>query len=278
MYTLEDCSEIWVAAGKHGTPEERIARSKKWMPYYDYLADKIQAKEPVLTDEPSPFVERLLRENVITDQYTLFDIGAGMGGYDLEFARHCKHITAMEPNSACLKVLRNNAEKLGLSNIETVQTAWEDFNPDRQYDVTFSSMCPAICNVDELRRMETMTRRSCCLITVTRGSYDKHRKAMMAELNIKPQGGMVTEAIHYINALYLMGRQPNVKCVTTHRTSRVSVERVMEQYPIYFRIFGVPERESEAFLKDYLAHHAQNGYLEDESLLKQALIYWNVSE
>jgi hypothetical protein len=52
----------------------------------------------------------------------------------------------------------------------------------------------------------------------------------------------------------------------------------MEQYPIYFRIFGVPERESEAFLKDYLAHHAQNGYLEDESLLKQALIYWNVSE
>ena len=99
---------------------------------------------------------------------------------------------------------------------------------------------------------------------------------MMAELGIKPRGGMVSEALHYINALYLMGRQPNVKCITTRRSSRISAERVMEQYPLYFKIFGVPEEKSMAFLQGYLEHNAVDGYLEDETVMNQALVYWEV--
>ena len=37
-YSLENCSDLWAQAGKHGTVEERIARTKEWMPYYEYLA------------------------------------------------------------------------------------------------------------------------------------------------------------------------------------------------------------------------------------------------
>ena len=86
---------------------------------------------------------------------------------------------------------------------------------------------------------------------------------------------MTTEAIHYINTLYLMGRQPNVKFLEFRRTSHVSAETIMEQYPIYFEIFGVAKETSVPFLKQYLAKHAVDGFLEDESYLRQALIYWH---
>jgi protein-L-isoaspartate O-methyltransferase len=277
-YSLENCSDLWAQAGKHGTVEERIARTTEWMPYYEYLANGRMGVQDRDKGEPSvnPFVEFMCREKIITKESTLLDIGAGMGDLDLELARYCGKVTALEPTRVCLDVLEKNASSAGLTNIETICDFWERFHTEKRYDVTFASMCPAICSVDELFRMEKMTGRTCCILTVTRGSVDKHRKTMMTELGIKPRGGMVSEALHYINALYLMGRQPNVKCITTRRSSSISAERVMEQYPIYFKIFGVPEEKSMAFLQGYLERNAVDGYLEDEIVMNQALVYWEV--
>ena len=52
-----------------------------------------------------------------------------------------------------------------------------------------------------------MTTEACCLIAVTRGSYDLHRKNLMELMGVRPGGGMTTEAIWYYEMLYLMGRQ-----------------------------------------------------------------------
>ena len=271
MYTLENCEKQWHEAVQYGTAEERIACTKRWEPYYAYLAEKA----PLETLQEPPFVTHLVKEGVLTPDTTLLDIGAGMGTYALPFASVCREVTALEPVGVCLQVLRERAEQQELANICAVHEFWERFAPEKKYDVTFASMCPAICNTEELRRMEALTNRACCLVAVQRGSYDFHRKAMMAGLQIKPQGGMTIEAIHYINALYLMGRQPNVKFLEFRRKSKVSAERVLEQYPIYFAIFGVPREKSVPYLENYLAEHAVDGFLEDESYLRQALIWWH---
>ena len=203
----------------------------------------------------------------------VLDIGAGMGSDSLRFAAHGAKVTALELSGDCLDVLRHRAGCPGLNGIETVQKPWEEFEPSDCFDVSYSSLCPAICNTDELRRMEGMTKRLCCLATVMRGSYDKHRKAMMAELGIQPRG-MVTELIHYFNALYLMGRRVNVRTRTLRSEYDIPCEKLMEQYPIYFKIFGVPEGKSKDFLEDYLSRHAENGVLHEESVIHMALLWW----
>lgn len=270
MYTLQQCETLWAEAGRHGTPDERIARTRLWEPYYSYLA---QFAEPAA--EPA-FVARMAKEGVLTPDTTVLDIGAGTGSFALPFAKHCKEVVALEPVGACLDVLKAHARQQSLANIRTVHGFWEEFQPSEQFDVTFSSMCPAICNVEELKKMEAMTRKACCLVAVERGSSDPHRRAMMQQLGIKPRGGMVTEAIHYINALYLMGRQPSIFFTRQQQTTRISAQRVLEQYPIYFSIFGIPEQTSRAFLQDYLRKNAPDGFLTEESCLRQALILWNV--
>ena len=100
---------------------------------------------------------------------------------------------------------------------------------------------------------------------------------MMAGLGIKPAGGMVTEALHYMNVLYLSGRLFRMISRSTASTRKISERSVLEQYPIYFRIFGVEEDVSVPFLKDYLARHAEGGFLSEESRMNLAMLYWSES-
>ena len=274
MYNLEECERLWEEAGQHGAPPERIQRAKAWLPYYSWLAGPYKTADYSLPAEGNSFPSYLIREGLVKPSDRVLDIGAGMGGDSLCFAAHCEHVTAVELRPDSLEVLRHRATLCSLANITPVLTAWENYHSEELFDVSYSAMCPAICNVDELRRMESVTKRLCCLVAVMRGSYDKHRKAMMTELGIQPKGGMTTELIHYYNALYLMGRQPNVLCRTQHYEYDVPVEKLMEQYPIYFKIFGVEEGRSQAFLCDYLARHAENGLLHEESRIHFAWLWW----
>lgn len=253
-----------------------MAQTRRWFPYYSLLAASAAYVPYHLPEVPSPFVAFLIREGLLDPQDTVLDIGAGMGGYALELASRCRSVTALEPNGDCLQVLMDRAGKCGLENLTPVNAMWEEFSPEESYDLSFSAMCPAICNVEELRRMEALTKKTCCLVAVQRGSYEKHRKAMMEALNIRPKGGMTTEAIHYLNALYLMGRQVNVKTHTTRQVYCIPGDRILEQYPIYFEIFGVSRQEAVTFLEGYLQKNAPGGILEEEVLLHQMLIYWTV--
>ena len=278
MYTLENCLRLWDEAGQHGSPEDRIQRARAWLPYYAYLAKPMLHSSFTPEAEDDGFPAFLIREGLVRPEDSVLDIGAGMGGDSLRFAASCRRVTALELSGECLAVLRSRAARLGIDNIETVQQPWEGFCPSERFDVSYSSMCPAICNGEELERVEAMTKRLCCLTAVMRGSYDRHRKAMMAELNIRPKGGMTTELIHYYNALYLMGRQPNVLCRTVHSETAVPVEKLMEQYPIYFKIFGVEEDRSIPFLEDYLSRHAEHGLLREESHIHFAWLWWEVKK
>lgn len=126
--------------------------------------------------------------------------------------------------------------------------------------------------------MESITNKVCCLITPARSSRDKHRKAMMAALGIHPQGGMTTEALHYRNALSLSGRPFRMKSMSTHSTHRINTDTALEQYPIYFHIFGIPQEKAIPFLKTYLEENAKDGFLEEESQMNLAMLFWNVNK
>ena len=122
--------------------------------------------------------------------------------------------------------------------------------------------------------MESMSGRTCCILTVRKGSFDRHRRAMMAELGLKPRG-MVTDAETYERVLAAMGRTVRTVTKETVHTYDVPEEKVLEQYPVYFSVFGVPEKDSLDFLRDYLDRNADGGVLHDESRLLLSLLIWN---
>jgi len=272
--TIEECRSAWEAAGKHGTKSERIARNQKWIQYYQGVA---QTQKDSLADR-DPHAEEVVRglteAGWLTRGDSVFDIGAGTGKYALAFAKNAGQVTALEMDEASLCVLKSHAEQLGLTNIQCELGMWEAYQPNERFAVAFSSMCPAICDYDELLKMESIATRTCCLVAVTRGSYDLHRKKLMQLLCVKPEGGMTTEALWYYEMLYLMGRQPDVKNETRHFEYTLPVDEACQRNEAYFQIFGIPAAQSRPVLHEYFNERAENGLVYDETHLNTALICW----
>lgn len=276
MYnTLEACRQAWEKAGNHGGTAERIDRNTKWMQYYRDIAEQQESTEASFNAHAEEVISHLLDTGWLKKGMTALDIGSGMGTYALSLAKHCAKVTALDMDAASLGVLKNHASQLGLTNINGAQCMWEVYEPGSRYALTFSAMCPAICTYEELLKMESMTTETCCLIAVTRGSYDMHRKNLMALMAVKPTGGMTTEALWYYDMLYLMGRQPDVKNWTLHYKYAIPVSEACRRNAVYFKIFGIPEEESRPVLQAYFDSRAADGLVHDESHLNTALICWH---
>ena len=137
-------------------------------------------------------------------------------------------------------------------------------------------MCPAICDYDELLRMQALSEYACGIIAVTRGSFDRHRKRLMELLAVHPTGGMMTEALWYYESLYLSGKQPNVQSYSAHYEYEIPIEEACRRNEIYFEIFDIPAEASRPVLRDYFASQAKDGMVPDETQLNTALISWRV--
>lgn len=277
MFTLEELERDWNKAVAFGTEEERMACAARWNAYYSHLAAQQRGRGYRPNVQAQRTVAYMYREKRLRAGDSVLDIGAGTGGYALEMARFCREVTALDANQECLEVLAENAGQAELGNITVQPGFWEAYQGREKYNLVFSALCPAICDTEQLRRMEAYSKRTVCLLSVMRGSYEKHRREMIRRLGIQP-AGMNTEAIYYYNALYLMGRCPDMKCWSSEVQYPLSRQEVLARFPVYFKVFGVPEEQSLPFLQSYLDENAVDGVLMEECRLNLALISWEVPQ
>jgi len=84
---------------------------------------------------------------------TLLDIGCGTGVYTLHLAKRCLHVVGIDSSQEMLKVLKEDANKLKLTNIETLHTNWDGFTCKEKFDYAFCTMSPAVRNDNDLEKM-----------------------------------------------------------------------------------------------------------------------------
>ena len=274
--TLEACAAAWEQAGNHGDIQTRIERNARWIPYYSFLASGWDEAEAAIDPHAAAVVDGLVSRGLVRAGSSVLDIGSGTGTFAHAFASRGASVTALEMDSTSLAVCRTQARQLGLQNMRFEQQMWETFAPEEQYDFVFSSMCPAICNYTELLRMESLAKHACGIIAVTRGSYDLHRKRLMALLDVRPTGGMTTEALWYFEALYLAGKQPEVQSFSRKFAFSLPLEETIERNERYFEIFGISPEVSHPKLADYFSAVAEDGMVTDETLLNTQWITWQV--
>lgn len=273
--SLEACVSAWERAGGHGDLSARIERNARWIPYYAFLADGREEADAGIDPHASEVVQELFSRGLLRAGSSVLDIGSGTGSFALAFAARGLPVTALEMDARSLAVCRAQAERLGLSRIRYENQMWETFSPEEKHSFVFSSMCPAVCNYDELLRMESYAAEACGIIAVTRGSYDLHRKRLMELLRVRP-AGMTTEALWYYEALYLAGKQPEVRCWSRTFSYELPLSDAILRSERYFEIFGIAPEESRPILTDYFRAAAEDGMVPDETQLNTALITWRV--
>jgi len=75
---------------------------------------------------------------------TVIDAGCGTGRYTLNLAKEAAHVTGVDISEEMLRFLNEDAKAHGISNINTICSDWNDFTPDRKYDIAFCTMSPAL--------------------------------------------------------------------------------------------------------------------------------------
>jgi SAM-dependent methyltransferase len=276
--SLEQCISAWASAGNHGDIPARIERNARWIPYYSFLAQTREEAEAAIDPHAAKITDELFARGLLHAGDTVLDIGAGTGGFAHAFAARGLHVTALEMDEASLSVCRAQAEQMELANLQYEHQMWETFVPKQPFDFVFTSMCPAICNYDELMRMESYATSACGIIAVTRGSYDLRRKQLLELLQVRPQAGMTTEAIWYDEALYLSGRRPDVLNWSRFLESEIPVEEAIDRNARYFEIFGISQSVSRPILADYFNDVSNHGMVRDETRLNTALISWRIEQ
>ena len=274
--SLESLNRAWKQAGKHGDKQARIERNARWIPYYSFLAAGREEAETAIDPHAAEITSVLFDQKLVSNRETVLDIGSGTGGFSHAFAARGLRVTALEMDPASLLVCRAQAEQLGLPPIQYENGMWETYRPQQKFDFVFTSMCPAICDCEELSRMESYANHACGIIAVTRGSYDLHRKRLMEILDVRPTGGMTSEALWYYEALYLAGKQPDVRAYSRNIEYELPLADAILRYERYFEIFGIAAEQARQALTAYFDPIAKNGMVRDTTHLNTALISWRV--
>lgn len=104
--------------------------------FWDRRADRYAAGTSAKDTDADPFLRRLRR--VAQPSTTAIDVGAGTGRFALALAPDVGHVTAVEPSEAMLTVLKRDARRLGVTNLTTAHSTWEEAGVEAA-DIVFSA-------------------------------------------------------------------------------------------------------------------------------------------
>ncbi|WP_324331479.1 class I SAM-dependent methyltransferase [Methanospirillum sp.] len=71
-------------------------------------------------------IEQVLSRLPITRESRILDIGAGPGTLAIPFAQRAGHVTAVEPSTGMVEVMKDQAADLNISNLTILPKRWED--------------------------------------------------------------------------------------------------------------------------------------------------------
>ena len=209
---------------------------------------------------------------------TALDIGAGTGAWSMFMARHASRVTALEPSTAMLGILRENLAREGVTNVDFVQGEWPAADvPEHDISLCSHAMYGVADFPAFIRRMEAATRRRCYLV-----------------LRVPTPDGVMAEAARRVwgqphdspnfqvayNALLQMGVCANVLMEDSGLWSPWTSESLEEAVADIKRRLDVGETSGhDAFLWDLVERRltpSEDGYTWPPGV-RSALVYWDVA-
>ncbi len=224
-------------------------------------------------DSSRDFIVKILQANPGS---SVLDIGAGTGAWACKLAPYARTVTALEPSSSMIAVMKENIEKNGISNIQIIQEAWPDAAvEDHDFSLCSHAMygCPDV--KDFFHRMNAVTRMTCILlmrVTTPDGLMAGIARHIWGQPHDSPNFH-----IGY-NALLQMGIYPNVLMEDRglwDPWTNTSLEAAVEEVKRKLGIEGTVTHD--AYLFEILGRYLklQDGCYVWPKGVRSALVYWN---
>ncbi|MEX0761388.1 MAG: methyltransferase domain-containing protein [Dehalococcoidia bacterium] len=108
-------------------------------------------------------VEALIE--VIRQDDSVLDVGAGAGRIAIPLAEHCREVIAVEPSASMREALAEQAETWGVGNIRVVASTWEEADVDPSDVVVCAHVVYTVENIEGfIEKLQAHARRMVAVI------------------------------------------------------------------------------------------------------------------
>lgn len=276
-YTLEFFINAWTEARNMSSIGDSYSKIDLWNAYWDYISHNYLDKTEMKNGFHSNIVKLLKDDGAFDNLSSILDVGCGPGSYTIPFALNGgKHITALDCSKGMLEVLDRRAKEIGVfDKINIVENLWEDYKSNERFDLVFSSLSPAVCDYDGLVKMESFSKNYCCLVSFANGTRSMLRSSLWKQLSGKEMISLTFDIIYPFNILYAQGKCPNLKFYHFKSEPIYTIKEALENYIIYYKIFGFEGKKYEIIIKDYLNKIADAGKVYDSLDYHLGVMWWN---
>lgn len=213
---------------------------------------------------------------VLTRQATLLDVGAGTGRFSIAFAPLVEQVIALEPSAPMLNFLHEELNARGITNVQTLQMAWEEAPADLHADFVICShvLYPLLEIEPFLQKLNIASMHACYLYLRA-----THIDALTAPLWRHFHGEercLPPCYIHVLDVLFEMGIYAQVQVVRlpfalSYPSLQDAEDELIEQLILEDRI--ETRRELKRLLEDWLVSD-ETGWHSPSQEMVSAIIWW----
>ena len=155
-------------------------------------------------------------KGVLNKENTVLDIGCGTRVFSVAIAPYVKHAVGCDLSSKMLEAADNRSKEEAISNVEFHQVDWHAadlsaYGWERQFDVVFAHMTPAISDFNTFDKMVRCAKNYCFFQTALR-RYNMLLRGACEAVGVAIPGSTMRdeEAIDAFAYFWLNGYEPEV--------------------------------------------------------------------
>ncbi|MFA5055879.1 MAG: class I SAM-dependent methyltransferase [Dehalococcoidia bacterium] len=271
-----DWNAMWQQESRHSHLKDNSSQQELWNRRADRFGKKVNHVKDGETRDKDDYIYQMLERIEIRPGWTVLDIGCGPGTLTIPLAKKAASVTALDISSEMLKRLRSDAESSGLSNIQYLNSSWQDAFANKQvgnHDVVVASRSLSSGDMKEaLSNIVAITRQAAFLTSpIVHLPFDWE-----AYKAIGRYGKGHARYIYIYNMLFQMGIQANVEILYCKVKAQFSsVEEAIDDLQWRTDPFSTDEKKKlREFLKSKFVEEQDSSVFTHEGQSKWALIWW----
>lgn len=229
-------------------------------------------------------VTYLAQKGLLRENFDIADIGCGPGRFAAAFAKRVHHVVGLDISEKMVAHGMEHIQKEELTNVILRTCDFQAMDIEKEgykgaFDLVFSSMTPAVHDMNGLTKSMEMSRGWCCHITHLNGR-NFLRERIMQEVFGKKTSQQWTGRWFYclFNILFLMGYEPETSYESRHQELWVEPD---EEYADFVMEHMLPSEENtkenaKKILSWLQAHVYEDGKIQEITDSSYGRILWDV--